>query len=221
MFPVMDLEPYVLYTAGASEWRRKISFLYFKITVFSRGTVCTPENVSDIQHFLGMYNQLSMFVPNLADETKPLSIWTLFRLLVGLKFSIETDHKSLIPLFSMKHLEELPVRIQCLRLWMLRFDFNIIYVPGKSWSWQMLFLELLRWHWINTISTLRKMFKLMWMLFSGSSGNQTKTWRDPTCTREDPLCQEVAQYCWESWPEKGWIKVWLNDIIQYCPKSQL
>ena len=34
----------------------------------------TPENVSDIRRFLGMYNQLSKFVPtcNLADETKPL-----------------------------------------------------------------------------------------------------------------------------------------------------
>ena len=32
----------------------------------------TPENVSDIWHFLGMYNQLSKSVPNLADETKPL-----------------------------------------------------------------------------------------------------------------------------------------------------
>ena len=32
----------------------------------------TPENVSDIRHCLGMYNQLSKFIPNLADETKPL-----------------------------------------------------------------------------------------------------------------------------------------------------
>ena len=31
----------------------------------------TPENVSDIGHFLRMYNQLSKFVPNLT-ETKPL-----------------------------------------------------------------------------------------------------------------------------------------------------
>ena len=52
--------------------------------------------------------------------------------LVCLKFSIETDHKPLIPLFSMKHLEELPVRVQRFRLQMLRFDFNIFYVPGKK-----------------------------------------------------------------------------------------
>ena len=34
--------------------------------------VATPRNVSDVQRFLGMFNQLSKFVPNLAEETKPL-----------------------------------------------------------------------------------------------------------------------------------------------------
>ena len=43
--------------------------------------------------------------------------------LVGLKSIIEMDHKPLIPLFSTKDLEELPVRVQRFRLQMLRFDF--------------------------------------------------------------------------------------------------
>ena len=32
----------------------------------------------------------------------------------------------------MKHLEKLPVRVQRFRLRTLRFDFNIVYVPGKK-----------------------------------------------------------------------------------------
>ena len=32
--------------------------------------------------------------------------------LIGLKFHIQTDHKPLVPLFSTKSLEELPVRVQ-------------------------------------------------------------------------------------------------------------
>ena len=45
-----------------------------------------------------------------------------------------TDHKPLIPLFSTKHLEELPVRVQRFRFRMQRFDFDIIHVhvPGKN-----------------------------------------------------------------------------------------
>ena len=54
--------------------------------------------------------------------------------LVGLKFSIKTDHKPLIPLFSTKHLEELPIRIQCFRLRMLKFDFNIVYAPEEKFG---------------------------------------------------------------------------------------
>lgn len=52
--------------------------------------------------------------------------------LIGLKFSIETDHKPLVPLFSTKNLDELPVRVQRFRVRMMRFQFSIYHVPGKS-----------------------------------------------------------------------------------------
>ena len=52
--------------------------------------------------------------------------------LTGLKFHVETDHKPLVPLFSSKHLEELPPRVQRFRLRMMRFAFTIIHVPGKE-----------------------------------------------------------------------------------------
>lgn len=52
--------------------------------------------------------------------------------LVGLPFSIETDHKPLVPLFSTKSLDELPIRVQRFRLRMMRFDFSIYHVPGKD-----------------------------------------------------------------------------------------
>ena len=42
------------------------------------------------------------------------------------------DYKPLIPLFSTKHLKELPVKVQCFRLRMLRFNLNIVYVPEKN-----------------------------------------------------------------------------------------
>ena len=51
--------------------------------------------------------------------------------LVGLKFTLETDHKPLVPLFSDKNLDELPLRVQRFRMRMLRFLFSIHHVPGK------------------------------------------------------------------------------------------
>ena len=51
--------------------------------------------------------------------------------LIGMRFKVETDHKPLIPLFSTKLIDELPVRIQRFRMRLMRFDFAIAHVPGK------------------------------------------------------------------------------------------
>ena len=60
--------------------------------------------------------------------------WTLEQwagFLIGMRFKVETDHKPLIPLFSTKLIDELPVRIQRSRMRLMRFDFAIAHVPGK------------------------------------------------------------------------------------------
>ena len=62
--------------------------------------------------------------------TWALEHWS--NLLIGLKFYVETDHKLLVPLFSTKLIDKLPVRIQRFRMLLLRLDFTISHVPGKS-----------------------------------------------------------------------------------------
>ena len=52
--------------------------------------------------------------------------------LVGGIFSIETDHKPLVPLLSTKHLDCLPPRVLQFRLRLDRFDYTIHHVPGKE-----------------------------------------------------------------------------------------
>ena len=54
--------------------------------------------------------------------------WAEF--LIGMRFKVETHHKPLIPLFSTKLIDELPVRIQHFRMRLVRFDFAIAYVPA-------------------------------------------------------------------------------------------
>ena len=52
--------------------------------------------------------------------------------LIGMRFHIETDHKLLIPLFSSKPLNELPIRVQRFRLRLMRYDFSISHVSEKD-----------------------------------------------------------------------------------------
>ena len=52
--------------------------------------------------------------------------------LVGRLFEIETDHKLLVPLLRDKDLSNLPLRVQQLKLRMVRHDYSIFYRPGAS-----------------------------------------------------------------------------------------
>ena len=51
--------------------------------------------------------------------------------LLGRSFTVETNHKLLVPLLSSKHLDDLPPRIFRFRLRMARYDYTIFHVPGK------------------------------------------------------------------------------------------
>ena len=50
---------------------------------------------------------------------------------LGLKVLLETDHKPLVPLMTYKHLDDLPPRVLRFRLRLMRFDYQILHVPGK------------------------------------------------------------------------------------------
>ncbi|KAL6483174.1 hypothetical protein MHYP_G00080460 [Metynnis hypsauchen] len=69
-------------------------------------------------------------------EKEALAVtWACERLssyLIGLQFTIETDHKPLLALLGTKALDDLPPRIQRFRLRLLRFTYNIVHVPGKA-----------------------------------------------------------------------------------------
>ena len=52
--------------------------------------------------------------------------------LVGRKFQIETDHKSLVPLLGSKDLSELPLRVQRFKLRLMRYDYDIFHTPGDQ-----------------------------------------------------------------------------------------
>ena len=62
-------------------------------------------------------------------------MWACERLsdyLLGMQFNIQTDHKPLVPLFSSKHLKELPVRVRRFQMCMMCYQFTMSHAPGKN-----------------------------------------------------------------------------------------
>ena len=47
-------------------------------------------------------------------------------------FLVETDHKPLLTIMNMQHLDQRPPRLQCLKMRMMRYLFHVIYVPGNE-----------------------------------------------------------------------------------------
>jgi hypothetical protein len=52
-------------------------------------------------------------------------------------FIIETDHKPLRTIMNSQPLDQCPPRLQRLKMYMMLFYAEVVYVPGKSWSWLM------------------------------------------------------------------------------------
>ena len=62
------------------------------------------------------------------------STWACERLekyILGVRFTLETDHKPLVPLLTSTDLSKMPPRILRFRLRMMQYNLEVLHVPGK------------------------------------------------------------------------------------------
>ena len=132
--------------------------------------------------------------------------WACERLsdyLIGMKFHIHTDHKPLVPLFSSKCLEELPVRVQRFRLRMMRYQFTISHVPGKD----LTIADTLS----RTPSTVptsadqllqEEANAFVSVVVQSLPATEQRLLQIKQLQTEDEACQTITKYCQSGWPEK-------------------
>ncbi|KAI3380790.1 hypothetical protein SNEBB_010510, partial [Seison nebaliae] len=124
--------------------------------------------------------------------------------LVGLKCEILTDHKPLISLLQFKRVDELPVRVQRFRLRLMRYSYDMLYIPGKEQATadalsrapikiprtvQDLELESITDDYaIGSIQAL--------------PGTDARLEEIRLNQAADPILCKVAQYCREGWPDR-------------------
>ena len=132
--------------------------------------------------------------------------WACERLsdyLIGLKFHIWTDHKPLVPLFSTKHLEEMPIRVQRFRLRMMRYDFSISHVPGK----QLLIADALSRSTSRDPTDDDESFHqegnaYIQLIMQNLPATEQRMEQIKELQQQDEACQLVTKYCYSSWPDK-------------------
>ena len=123
--------------------------------------------------------------------------------LLGLTFRIQTDHKPLVPLFSSKNLDELPIRVQRFRLRMMRFSFTISHVPGKSLAEAD---ALSRAPCSDPVDedTLLQQETAVYVntVVQSLPATERQLERIRLHQEEDEVCQQVAAYCRSGWPSR-------------------
>ena len=128
--------------------------------------------------------------------------------LIGKTFHIETDHKPLVPLLGKKTLDEMPQRIQRLRMRLLRFDFTISHVPGKELTTAN---ALSRAPSKSTSGVKQKQEIELYVenILLQLPASDKRLEEIAAAQKEDPICRKLFEYCKEEWP----------DMIQKLPSS--
>ena len=131
--------------------------------------------------------------------------WACDRLsdyLIDLSFSIQTDHKPLVPLFSSKHLEELPIRIQRFRLRMMRFHYSICHVPGKK----LVIADTLSRAPAAGPTSEDDLFQhetnaFLDVVLEDIPATEQRIQEIRELQLKDPACQHISEYCQSGWPD--------------------
>ncbi|UYV61221.1 K02A2.6-like, partial [Cordylochernes scorpioides] len=122
--------------------------------------------------------------------------------LMGNTFSIETDHKPLIPIFSTKNLDEMTPRIQRLRLRMMRYSYSIHHTPGKdivvadALSRSPIKIS----HEKDLENEICSFVQQITSCPPFKDENMKEIWQYQNEERE---CREIKDYCEKGWPTKN------------------
>ena len=127
--------------------------------------------------------------------------------LIGLQYTLETDHKPLVPLLSSKNLEDLPIRVQRFRLRLMRFDYTIVHVPGKSLcTADALSRSPIEMNSCSDSNFEREVDAYVNSIINNLPATDAHLKGIQSQQNEDPVCQKLRTYCQEGWPDKSTLK---------------
>ena len=132
--------------------------------------------------------------------------------IVGKSILAETDHKPLVPLLTTRTLDEVPPRVQRLRMRLMRFHFKAVnHVPGKE-MYIADALSRMQSENTNRMATVpeEEMNIYVDSVLDSLPVSDVKLMEIKEAQDEDPVCRQIKSYCLEGWPDK----FRLNDALK-------
>ena len=132
--------------------------------------------------------------------------------ILGKSVEIESDHKPLVPLLNNKILDTLPPRILRFRLRLMRFDYTVSHVPGKSLYTADTLSRAPLPHserdYNNAASVEEQVLQVISQL--PASKDYLQLYRQAQAS--DALCTQLLHYCHDGWPPQHHVK---GDLLRY------
>lgn len=138
--------------------------------------------------------------------------------LIGITFTLETDHKPLVPLLgTSKSLDELPPRIQRMKMRLMRYSYKIYHVPGK----ELYTADTLSRAPITTCpdneddNLSQEILNFVNLVMVGMPATDARLVQIRQHQLRDDVCKEVLNYVQESWPDKEQLRGIPHQIWHY------
>ncbi len=136
--------------------------------------------------------------------------------ILGRPFELETDHKPLVSLLGGKALDDLPPRIQRFRMRLMRYNYTVNHVPGKSlWTADTLSRAPLRTARAHTDTSLLEDTNIYVDSVISKipvSGDYLSSLREHL--KADSTCSALMEYCTGGWPDKSQLQ---GELRHYWP----
>ena len=128
---------------------------------------------------------------------------------------LETDHKPIVPILGKKSLDTLPPRVLRFRLRLMRFQYTIHHVPGKTlYTADTLSRAPVNDRDANTCSP-EEIEVLVREITAALPADSDRLHSYSVAQAEDSVCSELIQYCQSAWPKRNHLPPELKEYWKF------
>lgn len=135
--------------------------------------------------------------------------------ITGINVTLETDHRPLIQILQSKPLDELTPRLQRIRMRLMRYNYKVIFVPGK----QLVLADCLSRNPIGCTNSAGKDFAeeidhYVHFVTSHLPATKCMLQKIKDEQEKDYVCAKLKEFCLNKWPTKNRLPSGLSAYFQ-------